>query len=217
MQSDMYASTRSCIDFDDLLKRRLAYWNVGETTTLSLSHKVDCIKILRMLFASLHYTVGMAALRTICNAWNTTARFHAEMMQCCFCGRGTDSIPHFACCPVIENFFASINDAVLSLSEKDDLAFFIGLPPFLEEAAILQHGILVAAALAAHQSLAKDRWRGREHADATLAACVNALARKDARCRRILISAMRPPIVVVTDDCSLPGLMQCREKRGQSK
>jgi hypothetical protein len=180
------------------------YWNLGDASTLTSDSIVDAqLNRLRVIFASVHYSVGLACMRTFCNAWNTAARFHSGAKPCCFCGLpGGDSLEHIAACDTIMEQFANISEDVLILNENNALAYFLGMPPFLEDAHFVVHGIVVAASLSAHQMLA-GQFNGRLQAKATLAACLRALARKDLRCRRLLFEhAMTPEhvaAVVVVD------------------
>jgi hypothetical protein len=205
MQSVIYASTRSRADFADLFGRRIEYWNVGNCSTLPADIVIDTLtKRLQLLFASLHYTVAMASIRTVCNAWNTAARFHSEPKPCCFCGLpGGDDVVHFASCPDVISVFDGSFDEVLTLNAKDELALFLGLPPFLEDHAILVHGICISAFLATHQSIG-GCFRSQAHSRGILCACLRALSRKDLRCRNIVVTKMSrllepPPEIVIID------------------
>jgi hypothetical protein len=66
-----------------LFKRRFLYWYIGSCSTLSADFVTDAImQRIRQMFESLHYNTGMASIRTLRNAWNTSPRFHSEARRC---------------------------------------------------------------------------------------------------------------------------------------
>ena len=188
-----------------MFKRRLLYWDLGSCSTLSADFVTDTItKRVRQMFESLHYNIGMASIRTLCNAWNTSSRFHSEARRCCYCGAADqDSIKHLAVCTVLTRFSDNAMDEPLLLTDRDAIAFFIGAPPFVEDACVLTHGILVTAFLMAHQLLAGVPFNSFENSIEMVSACLRALSRKDPRVRRIVamwrplsMPPIEPPVVI---------------------
>ncbi len=81
-----------------VLRRRVAYWKFGEPDAL-LVYNTLCTVIASRLPSPL----CLAVLRTVCNAWNTSSRFHQPVGACIFgCeGPADDRLVHYLCCPAI--------------------------------------------------------------------------------------------------------------------
>jgi exonuclease III len=81
-----------------VLRRRICYWKLSVTET-NLTFATLCT----VLASRLPSPLKMSILRTICNAWNTTSRFHQPLSACMFgCGAPADDrLLHYLCCPAV--------------------------------------------------------------------------------------------------------------------
>jgi hypothetical protein len=82
----------------NVLRRRVAYWQFSEPDALLVFNTL-CTVIASRLPSPLKLVV----LRTVCNAWNTSSRFHQPVGACVFgCdGPADDRFVHYLCCPAV--------------------------------------------------------------------------------------------------------------------
>jgi hypothetical protein len=81
-----------------VLRRRVQYWK------LSMPEAALVLSTLCSVLASrLPAPLKLAILRTVCNAWNTTSRFHQPLGACVFgCeAPADDRVLHYLCCPAV--------------------------------------------------------------------------------------------------------------------
>jgi hypothetical protein len=81
-----------------VLRRRVAYWKMTVPES-DLAFSTLCT----VLASRLPSPIRLSILRTICNAWNTTARFHQPLGACVFgCDAPADDrLLHYLCCPAV--------------------------------------------------------------------------------------------------------------------
>ncbi len=81
-----------------VLRRRVNYWKLSEPQA-NLVFETLCTAISSRLPSSLK----LSLIRTVCNAWNTTSRFHQPVGACVFgCDAPADDrLLHFLCCPAV--------------------------------------------------------------------------------------------------------------------
>jgi hypothetical protein len=81
-----------------VLRRRVQYWQLS-IPEADLVLSTLCTVLASRLPASLK----LAVMRTVCNAWNTTSRFHLPLGACVFgCeAPADDRMLHYLCCPAV--------------------------------------------------------------------------------------------------------------------
>ena len=86
------------------LRRRLDRWALN----ILPGHRVQrALRVLEVLQRMTSPRVQASYLRTICDGWCTRRRFQSRG-GCAFgCGRGEDSLSHFACCSVVAELFVN--------------------------------------------------------------------------------------------------------------
>jgi hypothetical protein len=91
-----------------IITRRVRYWHVDDEAC-----RVDAAVICTVLRSRLPAGLKLSVLRTVCNAWNTTSRFHQPVAACQFgCpAPADDRLAHYLCCPAL----ARPADRLLSL------------------------------------------------------------------------------------------------------
>jgi hypothetical protein len=174
----------------ETLRRRIAYWGISAATALNdLENARRAMESIKHILGSLHYTCGMAFIRTLCNGWCTSARFHSALPRaCCFCGLPSgDDLRHFAgCASVVALLDANFEESIV-LHDCDTLLRFFGFYPFIAHGVRLKHAVLLDLLLRYHQSHA-GRFRHLHELHQGLHALLRALSRRDARIRAIALS-----------------------------
>jgi hypothetical protein len=91
-----------------IITRRVRYWHADDEAC-----RVDAAVICTVLRSRLPAGLKLSVLRTVCNAWNTTSRFHQPVAACQFgCSAPADDrLAHYLCCPAL----ARPADRLLSL------------------------------------------------------------------------------------------------------
>ena len=96
----------------EVIRRRLRRWNNRETGETERSTTDIAIRNIRVIAKTCKPSVLAAYLRTILNGWVTRRRFRfhsgsSSDFGCCVfgCGIGCDSIEHYTCCQVVNDFF----------------------------------------------------------------------------------------------------------------
>jgi hypothetical protein len=101
LQRDIYralVSPTGTVRALSVLRRRVSYWKFDEPEALLVFNTLCTVMASR-----LPSPIRLAVLRTVCNAWNTTSRFHQPVGACIFgCeGPADDRLVHYLCCPAI--------------------------------------------------------------------------------------------------------------------
>ncbi len=81
-----------------VIYRRIRYWNFSEQDATHVFATLTSFVLSRLPSSQ-----KISVLRTICNAWNTTSRFHQPVGTCMFgCeAPADDRMQHYLCCLAI--------------------------------------------------------------------------------------------------------------------
>jgi hypothetical protein len=81
-----------------VLRRRVNYWKLSEPEA-DIVFKTLCT----VMASRLPTPLKLSMLRTVCNAWNTSSRFHQPVGACLFgCDAPADDrLLHYLCCPAV--------------------------------------------------------------------------------------------------------------------
>ena len=83
----------------DMLQARLKYWCAQPVKDQQLQIVMQNLQIIGKQAPPLLF---IASIRTICNAWNTSARFDHQALQCRLCScDGGDDLRHYCICPTV--------------------------------------------------------------------------------------------------------------------
>ena len=90
-------------NFNTILHDRLNYWM--HTTD---NERDTVLENLRSIGKTARPLLFIAALRTVCNGWNTSARFHKQVLRCRLCcAESGDDQRHYAQCPGVLHYVCS--------------------------------------------------------------------------------------------------------------
>jgi hypothetical protein len=81
-----------------VLRRRVAYWQFSEADA-----RLVFSTLCTVLASRLPSPLRLAVLRSVCNAWNTSSRYHQPVGACIFgCDSPADDrMVHYLCCPAL--------------------------------------------------------------------------------------------------------------------
>ena len=133
------------------LRRRLDYWSGLMTLP---GHRTGKVRIvMSVLQRRANPRVQAAYLRTVCNGWCTRRRFQDRAATCTFgCGRGMDSVEHFARCPLVGQLFDR-NSRLQAGGTEAALDSFLILNDLHDEEKILSRGIGLYALYRLHNGI----------------------------------------------------------------
>jgi hypothetical protein len=197
LQRKLVTTLRSQYDgrrVEHILHDRLNHWL--PTTSADFETALKNLQAIGKMAPPLLF---FAALRTMCNAWNTSARFHKEVLKCriCCCSHG-DDLKHYAECPTVLRY-ARARLPGLTISWKGFLLLERHGPEQVVGMAIV-HDIIQAAinSLRHRQQFLDD-----EAASNELHARMKALDKKDRRIHNAITSlSRRESQEVVVGDCA---------------
>ena len=158
-------------------------------------HAERVCKRLARIGSQLTPAIHSSVLRTVCNAWCTSARFQEHILPCRFCGEHeSDALRHYMCCT---HSFTALQELLpygVSHDKGDGLAHFGMFAIDMDEQQILINAIMVDALQWAFNNLrvgATQSIAGTSALKQLLHARMRQQSIRNVCCRRVLQMAQR--------------------------